>query len=430
MWEVDTAPTGAYGTPHTTNGAKGRKEQGTMEAMTLNGEIPAERQDALTEAVAKLNKRATKLEMPEVVLTFGERFWKSIPNETAIPRRELYVPVTIIGQAIHFDGWQVVAAIDIADKLVIVRSHREERPEWRQGAGKCDHCGVSRRRAKTVVVENANGDQKLVGVDCLKDFVPSHSRDLEAILRMHEMLLGLLDSSEEESMGGSTRQSFLDPTDFLPFVAELVLNHGGYVSAATAERLCVMSTADAAVLHCYGRNVPDRIKPSDMSIEYAKAALAWAAALNPASTYEQNICAIAKAGFCGHRHLGFLASIIPAYKRTMEKARERQVSQATSKHVGVVGERLACKVSLVKVIEIQSLYGTSHLHIFVDDAGNRLKWFCSGMRPDFPTDGAFVAITGMVKNHGVRDSVQETCLSRVTLGKPKATKARKAKVAA
>lgn len=414
-----------------------------METIQKQGLIPAERQDALIEAVEKLNKRAAKLGLPAINLQFGAGVWKEdraygvdVRGEL---KRRLFFPATLEGAAVHFDGWTVVAAIDVVDAaagVVVVRTHQPtERPEWRQKVGQCDHCNITRRRNKTVVVQNAAGEQKVLGVDCLKDFVPSAARNVDLLLEIHEMLLSPLDTAaDDESMGGSSHPRFMEIATYLPYVAELVLRHGGYVSAKTAEQFMKEPTSGTAMRHCYVRNVENRIVPSEDARELASKAIEYAAAMEPSSSYEQNIAGLAKAGYAQWRHLGFVASIVPAYQRHLERmveqaAKERlRFTDASSLHVGRVGEKLTVRVVLTKVIAVDGVYGLSHLHIFRDESGNVLKWFCSGSRPDFPTDGTLVEIVATVKDHGMRQGVKETALTRVRLApEKKAPKARKSK---
>ena len=401
---------------------------------TITGTIPANRRASLEEAIVALNKRATKLGLPAVTVEFGEGRWVPEPTADDADRKALVFDVTIIGADVHLDGWTLVAAVDVIDAAtgyVVVRSRSEERPEWRQNAGRCDHCGLARKRAMTVVVRHSEtGEEKMVGGDCIKDMLPTYSRNLANVLAYHEMLTGLLDGSDEDETNerGSRGPDYIEPADLLPTVAEIVLHHGGYVSARTAEQYCRMSTCAEAMHHRYGKKVENRITPSDEAVALAAAAIEWAKAVTPDSDFVRNISAIATAGYALWRHSGLVAAIVPAYQRAVEQRvrQERQrASREASRHVGTVGEKLTTKVSLLRVVSIESDFGVSALHIFADESGNILKWFCSGARPDFPTDGTPVVITGTVKAHTVRDGTQETALLRVKIGEPKAKKSRK-----
>ena len=228
------------------------------------------------------------------------------------------------------------------------------------------------------------------------------------------------EASSSDGEGGGGRSNYCDPGVLLPYAAELVLR-GGYVSRAKAELFNKMSTAAEAIHHAYGdfrQNPQERIIPSEAAHTLAKDALAWAATMEPASDYERNLSAIAKAGFCAFQHLGLAVSIVPAFQRMQEKAARREwvkFQREASRHVGVVGEKGVFKVRLDRVIRIEGVYGGSDLHILTDESGNILKWFCSGARPEFPLDGSFVAVVGTVKAHTEREGVQETTLTRVKL---------------
>lgn len=399
-----------------------------MQTMTLTVKIAHQNRSTFEVKFAKLVRRAEKLGLVAPVIRWGVSEWKD--SETG-GERTLWHTVTVIGPTVGFDGWKLVAAIDLLDPkngAVIIRAHGETKPEWRENAARCDHCKAVRNRKMTVVVRHENGTEMLVGTDCLRDFCPGTNRDPVALAAYFDNFLNIgsdMDDSDDESFGGSAFVA-IEPSRLLPVVAEIVLSHG-FISRAKAEMLGGETTADTAMRQVYGRLSKDEspIIPSPKAIEVATAALEWAKKLDPANDYERNISTLAIANFGALKHAGFIASIVPAYLRAMDmiKAKEnRRAAAALSRHVGTVGEKLQTKVTLVRCIAIDSMYGTSHLHIFKDEAGNTLKWFCSGALPEFPAEGQYVEIVGTVKAHDVREG-QETALTRVKLVTSKSKKA-------
>lgn len=398
-----------------------------METMKLSIKIVHQNKGTFQAKFAKLVRRAEKLGLTAPVAQWGEAEWKT----DELGERTLWHNVTVTGQTIGFDGWKLVAAIDLLDAksgAVIIRSQEESKPEWRNNASRCDHCKAVRNRKMTVVVRHQNGHEMLVGTDCLKDFCPGTSRDPVALAAYFDNFMSIgsdMDDSDDEGFGGGSGSIVIEPSMLLPVVAEITITHG-FVSRAKSEITGGETTASTAMRHVYGQVLKgeDRVVASVKAIEIATAALAWAKALQPANEYERNINTLAIANFGEHKHAGFIASIVPAYLRAMDaiKARDnRRAAAAQSRHVGVVGEKLQTKVTLVRRIAIDSMYGTSHLHIFKDEAGNTLKWFCSGALPEFPAEGQYVEIVGTVKSHDMREGA-ETGMTRVKLFTPKVKK--------
>ena len=42
---------------------------------------------------------------------------------------------------------------------------------WRPEVSECDHCGTTRRRSATYLVEHEDGSRKQVGSSCMADFL-------------------------------------------------------------------------------------------------------------------------------------------------------------------------------------------------------------------------------------------------------------------
>ena len=405
-----------------------------MESLTVTGAIGPDQKDKFVARLAQLSKRATKLGLRVPTVTFGEGEWR----EEKEGRREFVIPVTVTGDDVFLSGWRIVAALDVMDAakglaIVRTRSDAPENPEWRKRAGQCDHCGISRTRKMSVVIRHDNGDEKLVGVDCLADYTERHNNNLAQVIAYFEAFIGicddLTDGEDDESESRGPRPcSYFEPLPLLEMTAELVLNHGGYISSATADRLNRTTTVSDALHNLYGKMQSGhaRIIVGDAARELAREALAWAQATSVTSSYIQNIQTIALAGYAMQKHLALLCSIVPAFQNQAAREARQKVARDSSAHVGKVGDKLVLSVELERVIPIESFYGTNPLHIFHDESGNVLKWFCSGARPQFPAHGYF-KVAATVKAHGDRNGVKETTLTRVREHAEKAPKASKAK---
>jgi hypothetical protein len=78
-------------------------------------------------------------------------------------------------------------------------------------------------------------------------------------------------------------------------------------------------------------------------------------------------------------------------------------------HFGTIGKREVWRLRVVFTKAIDSFYGVTYLHIFVDAEGRQAKWFSSSERLD---KDATYDLKGTVKAHEVYDGRKGTVLSR------------------
>lgn len=231
-----------------------------------------------------------------------------------------------------------------------------------------------------------------------------------------------------------------------------------------------MYTATADIV---GRNLWDKqsnlkkdgmlLEPTDAHVKLAAEALAWAQVISDEEVekneYLYNIRTCARAGSVDGKLLGYVASIVPAYLRHMERevARKREAEgRKLSNHVGAVGDKLVdITVTVLAQRDFPGDFGTRTLVTMADDAGNRFKWWstCGGLEVKVDQDNAIsydplyvpepgtqagirraelgerVRIKGTVKKHEVYRDCKETVLTRCDQFFPKAPKVKKAKAA-
>jgi hypothetical protein len=84
--------------------------------------------------------------------------------------------------------------------------------------------------------------------------------------------------------------------------------------------------------------------------------------------------------------------------------------------VGEVGKRVEIEVEIMRIIEHESDYGVTNIHILTEvSTGNRLVWFASGGRTlGGAQQGWTGMITGSVKAHEIskRNGEKETIINR------------------
>jgi hypothetical protein len=110
--------------------------------------------------------------------------------------------------------------------------------------------------------------------------------------------------------------------------------------------------------------------------------------------------------------------------RKAEWASEKAALNAKREHIGTVGEKINLTLTIVHVVVLDGMYGSTYIYIMEDADKNTViykgnsdavAWTPEGT---VRTKGDTFTITATVKEHGVREGVKQTIIQR-----PKAIKA-------
>jgi len=96
-------------------------------------------------------------------------------------------------------------------------------------------------------------------------------------------------------------------------------------------------------------------------------------------------------------------------KRAAKKA-EWAERDSKCEFVGTIGERQAFSLKVIIIVELESMYGSSYLHVCRDDNHNVIIYKGS----QYWGSGAEVTCTAKVKDHDVREGVKQTIIQRPT----------------
>lgn len=410
--------------------------------------VVEERLDALKKKLDAYARRAAKLGLPPVTYTVGDflddpetRYRDDPYSDTGFTAYTILVrkfAVHIDGDAPKLSGWTFAATIQHLDGGEnVIRSILDVPVPavYRTSPCRCDHCGTVRRRIDThLVYKSETGEWKQIGSSCIADFLGSVEAD--RLARQAEYLRDALDAAGGSEGGGSIKPRYA-------LVEVLVLAAGaiqqfGWVSRKKAKELeASTGAAPLATADIVARNLCGSFPvPKDLRIEVqpghqqvAEEAIAWAQGLTDAdverSDYLHNVRAIARSASIEARLFGYACSIVPAHQREMDRARERAAeaeSKKASEHVGEVGKRIVLTLKVLSVKHLESDWGVTSLHLFVDEAGNRFKWFSSSVAFDV---GTTVTVKGTVKGHDEYKGCKQTLLSRVAEYTPPPPKEKK-----
>jgi hypothetical protein len=399
--------------------------------------IPAGNLGYLNTEIARLNKRAARLGTTPITVTELERFTKTervpawtLGNGEVVDWKTIgrdYIIIGIEGETPRLNGWQFAATLIHDENGNTVRrmpsfdleadltAYRTADPS------NCDHCKLDRRRTDTFVVYNADeGKTMQVGRQCLKDFLGFN--DPLAIARHLERIQEFMGKIESDDEGGyNQRGPAMESTEyFLTHVATMIREFGwisksqaGYEQTPTADA-AMWNLLDYGKTNEYGKKL--YVEYTDEDKAMATAALAHCRekfSKDSDNEFEYNMAVNLAGDFFNERNKGFVAYAVQAYLRDTQEQIEREVAAKNpSEHVGTVGERQVFNgLTVTAITAIESFYGVSDLHMFIDADGNKFKWFSSSKTLKV---GETYNLKATVKKHDEYKGEKQTLITRAT----------------
>lgn len=104
--------------------------------------------------------------------------------------------------------------------------------------------------------------------------------------------------------------------------------------------------------------------------------------------------------------------IIKQAERRQEWASQQAALNAARQHIGAVGDKVTLALTLKKCIAIDTVYGTSFINILEDSSRNVIIYKGNSQALYGVNEGDTVTLAAVVKEHGVRDGVKQTIISR------------------
>ena len=386
---------------------------------------------ALTERVAALNKRAAQHGMVPMTVTVDriKAFIPVLVGGRFGAQQNMFV-LTIEGVAPRIRGWSLIAKVSFTSVGTIVKpmADYDNLAEYRTIGPVCEHCNTCRNRKDVFVLENENGNRKIIGRNCLADFLRCDDAESFALYaEFADKIKDTVDNREwdrEEYAGRWAKVSDLER--FLTVVAMLTRKIG-WTSRSESRDGGGLATADQAADYLFRSNHVDIkrwIENNDLTVSdddagKALAAIAWAKGVDDYNEYLHTIKTIAEAGFVEFPGLeGYAASIIVAYDRELSK-RAKKTSKGKEKvYFGTKGKReKGIKVTCTGIHTCDGYYGTVTIIGFehrTDNAVALLVWFASGSKEDDFDIGTDYTIDATIKDHIENDIYgKQTKINRV-----------------
>ena len=396
-------------------------------------EVLSSKLDALRARITRINKIARKLNVTPITLTALRTFIEVDADATRKARKwDANAPdvmrerteVRIDGETPKLGGYTFVARID-PDGIVFGAPDAPDVPNAlvdRRGA--CDHCGLDRKRSATFAVANEDGEMTLVGRNCLGDFMGAFANDPHMVWKFLEDFESLTrDASDPDSAFGSKGDAMFSPLAVLTATFKVIKTHGWLAAGVAFNNPGIGKPTASRVRGLlfetgkYADKARAEVATVILDTDRINGALEWARTVEGDSDYIRNIRTLANAKAVGYKHIGFVASIIPAHDKAMERETERvrkaeaREALPESNWVGDIGNRITIKyVTLDNIRELDGNFGITYLHKMTDADGNELVWFAS--KNNLCKVGDTINMTATVKRHGEFNGRKNTVVNR------------------
>jgi hypothetical protein len=323
-----------------------------------------------------------------------------------MPRSNGYA---FLGKLVHTEAGNVISLASAAQGI--------ETPEaWRTAKPTCDHCGTTRRRQETFIIQTPAGAIVRVGRNCLADFLAGDPADFIALSAFEDALREA--GSDDWSEGGCG--GYHEPTTahYLACAVSSIeavgfFKRGGYgPEQPTAEAAAFLAGSRPSDPKAAARWLAGQ--PTAAHAERGAAVLAWLAANDDRSDYMHNLRVAAASIIAQRKFYGLLASAPQAYNRAMGEIAERAARAAApdAGHFGEVGKRLDFEATILRVKAYDSLYGAKRMIAMRTADGHECITFTTGHGCTSNDVGATFQVRATVKRHSAYKGRAQTELTR------------------
>jgi len=417
-------------------------DEGTWEPSYLDADsciwIPEENMGSMDDRFDKINRKAVKLGCePVAYKVVGEEY----RDDEETDRAAKWLRVEVSGEPpVVEGGWKFQASLDHlygsdAGNMIHTAPGCTNIPEhYKTAAANCDHCKTNRRRKKTVLLINEDGEWIQVGRSCLKDFF---GLDPARAAFMASWIYRVEDAVREAAFGGNGIRSWYMPLDRFMTETAAVVRMYGWVSRGEASNWYArkVATADIVVERLESKRVDEDVRATEADRAVALEAIEWAAALKdngePLNDYLYNLSVIADAGWVGRKTIGLAASMLVAQQNAEARTRRAvdqaawEARKATFRHFGTEKKREDFTLKVTRIIDHDGDWGTTWIVGLEDADGNPAVWFSSNLPrikikrapDDFSLApevrvGETYKVKATVKNHGEYHGGKQTVLTR------------------
>lgn len=380
----------------------------------------------LSHKVEVLNRRAIRFGLAPMTVTVTGVREKHYKDDNGIDRIYHINAIELAGCQPRINGWVVAAHIEFTDEgnfVVSAPGIENVNPEWRTVGNRCDHCNTKRRRNDLIVIRHTDGREKIVGRNCLADYI--RSTDTAGLIEFAawasnvEALIS--EACDEYCAHGGGRSEDTEPLITILQAASICIRKLGWTSGRVGYEsggVKVSTKNDVTYLLNGGKissgqwdwqqwcNKNDLHRNEHDKAE-ADSAIEWLHTLDKdkVKDYLYNLCVIRDLGYVPYSKLGYAVSIIIAAKKARDeeiKRKEHAAGISDRVFVGCVGKRSkGLDITVKRVRHTEGNYGVITIITFVmaDNDNAELTWFASGDKSEDFIEGETYTVDAAIKAH-------------------------------
>lgn len=397
-------------------------EQIEMNKAVIN--VPPFKKTKLTKTFKKMVKLASEFNLPtptmskigikkyfEVTTSTSTMFYEVLPkfkSNSALSISELVCDVYEIEYPSFFtpeQEWTILGVFDFTNRKIksapgkMVPKKIAESVDLQSFTTHCDHCQKSIQRNKTVVVQNIDTEEiKIVGGQCTTHYL---GKNFERVISY----LDSLDTFENMGFDYDNDREFFGPSQICVSLSDIIKyytwysNKNGHLTKKGAD---ARNEGDKSVLSTSQNVVYDFALLKQNCKEDASVISEFINNLSVARTEISDDVVIDFRNFINDKYANSYNSFIHNVKNLLEedsvlendihtitsamsfytaiklteieRAKKEEVT-SNSKHIGIIGEKTAFKLTVVSTRYIDSGFGISTIYNMVDSLGNIIVKF-------------------------------------------------------
>lgn len=327
-------------------------------------------------------------------------------RKTIDSHKQIVVDVTVEA-SYRISGYSFVALLEMTPNgegnLIKKISEDVEVPTIYRSRCECDHCGASRFRKYTVLLQNDSTKEYVqVGKSCVKDYLGQDMSNYASYLNFYSMLENEVDNIRMSLRKETRGYSF---EDIVKQTLEYVKRFG-YISKAQAID-SVDSVATSTAVY-YALNSFEDFEIYDISEEsksLCDQVVSFVKDLDTSSDYNNNLKLLLNSPYIENKNLGLVVSSVGYYLREINNSTKK--SAPPSNYIGGIGDKIEFTSTPECVYSALGEFGWTYIYRMMSN--NDVIIWKTNKCLDTDTQ---IKIKATIKDHAEYKGVKQTFITR------------------
>lgn len=321
--------------------------------------------------------------------------------------------VVEISGAYKVKGWELVAMLERTDygNQIFKLKEVELPSRFYSDYPTCEHCGINRYRKHFGILYSQTEGFKIVGKSCLKDFL---GQDIELFAAHLNIMKAAKDFQNYDSDYSPT---YIDVHEYLEAACDIVDKYGFVSKTANSPYSTAMMAygllyPDKCSYDITSRLHYDNIFFTGKHEEEVDDMIKYISEQESLTDYIHNLKIAASMKYADKKQLGFLASLVPHYRRHIKYQNREKSNPLKSEFYGNVNDRISIKNAPIScTFSGVNSYGQYFVYQIID--GNHIFMWRTNQEYSKST----ISLTGNIKDHRKYNEQNQTWITRCRIQK-------------